>query len=224
MARSKGAISGLLLILLGIWGALIPFVGPSFDFAYTPDMTWAWTAARFWYEVLPGIVTVVGALLLLLSANRAVATLGAAAAAASGAWFVVGPILAPKLGIGALGSPIRGGGWGGILTSIALFFGLGAAILYVAATALGRLSVRGVSDVHAVERRHARRGRVAPVDDRRYEEPAAADPGGTPVYQQAPAGPPMTTRNQIPVTNHPGNGDAPAQGVPTEHRGGPGPG
>ena len=34
--RSRGALSGLLLVLLGIWGALIPFVGPYFHYAYTP--------------------------------------------------------------------------------------------------------------------------------------------------------------------------------------------
>jgi MFS family permease len=203
-----------LLILLGIWGALIPFVGPSFDFAYTPDMTWAWTAARFWYEVLPGIVTIAGAVLLLLSANRAVATLGAAAAAASGAWFIVGPVMAPKLGLGGLGSPIRGGGWGGVVTSIALFYGLGAVILYIAATALGRLSVRGLSDVQAVGRRHMRRGRVAPVDDRRYEEPAPADPRGAPGYQEAPAAPPTMTREQAPI--RPGNADLPVGAGPAE--------
>jgi hypothetical protein len=28
MARSRGAASGFLLVLLGIWGALIPFIGP----------------------------------------------------------------------------------------------------------------------------------------------------------------------------------------------------
>ena len=40
MRRSRGAFSGFLLILLGLWGALIPFVGPYFDFAYTPDKAW----------------------------------------------------------------------------------------------------------------------------------------------------------------------------------------
>ena len=40
MPRSRGAASGFLLILLGAWGALIPFVGPYFDFAFTPDTEW----------------------------------------------------------------------------------------------------------------------------------------------------------------------------------------
>ena len=48
MPRSRGAASGLLLILLGAWGALIPFIGPMFDFAFSPDQAWAWTTGRGW--------------------------------------------------------------------------------------------------------------------------------------------------------------------------------
>ena len=74
--RSRGAMSGLLLVLLGLWGALIPFVGPYFNFAYNPNTPWTWTAARGWLEVLPGAVTVLGGLLVMVSANRATALFG----------------------------------------------------------------------------------------------------------------------------------------------------
>ena len=76
IARSRGALSGFLLLALGAWGALIPFVGPYFDFAYTPDSPWVWTVGRGWLEVLPGAVAAVGGLLLLMSRNRATAMLG----------------------------------------------------------------------------------------------------------------------------------------------------
>ena len=36
MRRSRGAASGILLVLLGAWGAIIPFIGPYFHYAYTP--------------------------------------------------------------------------------------------------------------------------------------------------------------------------------------------
>src|SRR5260370_1022494 len=36
--RSRGAASGVLLMLLGAWGALVPFIGPYFGYAYTPAM------------------------------------------------------------------------------------------------------------------------------------------------------------------------------------------
>ena len=56
VVRSRGALSGFLLLLLGIWGALIPFVGPYFHYAYTPERRrGSWTSGRFWLEVLPGV-------------------------------------------------------------------------------------------------------------------------------------------------------------------------
>ncbi|EUA11920.1 hypothetical protein I546_2738 [Mycobacterium kansasii 732] len=75
-------------MILGAWGALVPFIGPRFDFAYTPGQ--AWTAARGWLEVLPGVAAAVGGLLLIISGNRAIAMLGGWLAALAGAWFVVG--------------------------------------------------------------------------------------------------------------------------------------
>jgi len=45
-AALPGRLSGVLLLILGAWGALIPFVGPHFNFAYTPDQDWAWSTAR----------------------------------------------------------------------------------------------------------------------------------------------------------------------------------
>src|SRR4029450_4119930 len=41
--RSRGALSGVVLVFLGAWGALIPFIGPYFQFAYTPGTVWVYT-------------------------------------------------------------------------------------------------------------------------------------------------------------------------------------
>lgn len=101
--RSRGAVSGILLIVLGLWGALIPFVGPYFSFSFVPDQAWTWTSGRGWLEVLPGVVTAIGGILLLFSANRAVASFGAWLAVVGGAWFIVGPTLAPVLHLGEAG-------------------------------------------------------------------------------------------------------------------------
>ena len=46
--RSRGALSGALLVLLGLWGGLIAFVGPYFHFAYTPGTAWTYTSGRLW--------------------------------------------------------------------------------------------------------------------------------------------------------------------------------
>src|ERR1700712_877885 len=103
--RTRGAASGLLLIVLGIWGALIPFVGPYFDFAYSPEQPWVWTEARGWLEVLPGAVAVVGGFLLLSSRNRATAMLGGWLGVIAGAWFVTGRAFAQVLAVGEAGGP-----------------------------------------------------------------------------------------------------------------------
>lgn len=145
--RSRGAVSGFLLVLLGLWGAFIPFVGPYFNFAYEPDTPWVWTAARGWLEVLPGVVTVAGGLLLLFSANRATALFGSWLAVVGGAWFVVGRLFATPLGLGDLGAPALTSQSGLIALELAFFTGVGSLIIALGGMALGRLSVRSLRDI-----------------------------------------------------------------------------
>ena len=90
MRRSRGAASGFLLVLLGLWGALIPFIGPYFHYAYTPDTAWTYNTARLWLEILPGAAVFLGGILLIVATGRHVALFGAVLAAAAGAWFALG--------------------------------------------------------------------------------------------------------------------------------------
>jgi hypothetical protein len=140
--RSRGAISGVLLVLLGIWGGFIPFVGPYASFGYTPDRAWAVTSGRVWLEIAPAAVTVAGGLLLLGTRVRPVAIFGAIAALLGGAWFAVGTVIAP-LWAGA--APAQGSPLGGttirMFEQISFFPGLGVVIVALAAIAAGRLSV-----------------------------------------------------------------------------------
>jgi hypothetical protein len=152
MSRSRGALSGFLLILLGAWGALIPFVGPYFDFAFTPNQVWTWTDARGWLEVLPGVVAVIGGLLLLSSRNRATAMLGGWLAVIAGAWFVIGRALAGPLGIGDIGTPVASTDTMRVWLDLTYFYGLGALIVFLGGLALGRVSVRSVRDVDWADR------------------------------------------------------------------------
>ncbi len=145
--RSRGAVSGLLIVALGVWGALAPFIGPLFDFAFTPDRPWAWTAGRGWLEVLPGLVAVFGGLLLFVSRNRATAMLGGWLAVAAGAWFVVGRAVAGPLGLGSAGRPVAENETKQVWLELTYFSGLGALIVFLAALAVGRLSVRTARDV-----------------------------------------------------------------------------
>ena len=150
--RSRGAASGLLLIVLGVWGALIPFVGPYFDFAYSPEQPWVWTEARGWLEVLPGIVAVVGGLLLLSSRNRATAMLGGWLGVIAGAWFVVGRAFAQVLAVGEVGVPAAATPAKTAAVELAFFSGVGALMVFLGAVALGRLSIRSLRDIGYAQR------------------------------------------------------------------------
>ena len=153
--RSRGAVSGLLLVLLGLWGALIPLVGPYFHYAYTPDTAWTFTAGRVWLEVVPGAAVLVGGLLVLVSASRPTAMFGAWLAAAGGAWFALGTVLSP---IWPAAATLNSGSPAGTtmlirqLEHLGFFTGLGVVIVFVAALALGRLTVVGVRDARLAGR------------------------------------------------------------------------
>ncbi len=145
--RSRGALSGVLLILLGAWGGLIPFIGPYFHYAYAPSSAWSYTSGRLWLEIVPAAGAVAGGLILLASASRLAALFGAWLAVVSGAWFAVGGLLGPIW----RGHPLSAGTpVGGTITrsveQIGFFTGLGLAVAVVAAVALGRLTVIAARD------------------------------------------------------------------------------
>ncbi|MGD9621963.1 MAG: hypothetical protein AB7G47_18835 [Mycolicibacterium sp.] len=145
--RSRGATSGFLIMVLGLWGALVPFVGPYFDFAFSPDRPWVWTAGRGWLEVLPGVVAVLGGLMMVVSRNRATAMFGTWIAVLAGAWFVMGRALAGPLGLGDVGTPVAVTGVKQSWLELSFFYGPGALIVFFGALALGRLSVRTARDI-----------------------------------------------------------------------------
>jgi len=141
MRRSVGVGSGILLVLLGLWGGLIAFIGPYFHYAYTPDTTWTYNTARLWLEILPGAAAFLGGLLLIATSSKHVAGFGAMLAAAAGAWFALGTVLSPlwnnnvQLG----GSPASTTVVMRIAEQLGIFTGLGVVIVCVAAFAFGRV-------------------------------------------------------------------------------------
>lgn len=147
VSRSRGALSGTLLILLGIWGGLIPFIGPSFHYAYTPDTSWTYTTGRLWLEILPGAAAVLGGFILLVSGLRPTAMFGAWLAAISGAWFVLGNVFAPLWTTSAPAGVAAGGTVTRLIEQIGFFSGLGVVVVFIAALALGRLTVIAARDV-----------------------------------------------------------------------------
>ena len=192
--RSRGALSGVLLVLLGAWGALIAFIGPYFHYAYSPDRTWSYNTGRLWLEILPGVAVFLGGLIALIAATRPAAVFGAWLAALGGAWFIVGRPLStlwthstPDAGYPVGGSVQR------VAENIGFFTGLGAVIVFIAAVALGRFLVIGAREAARAE-----------------QEAAATEPDATTATDEA--GQPTATRG---VWEAPPAGDTqPASGEP----------
>jgi hypothetical protein len=139
--RSRGMASGFLLALLGLWGALVPLVGPYFHYAYTPDAAWTYNTARLWLEILPGAAVFAGGVLLMISHARQTAMFGAALAAAAGAWFVCGTMLSPlwNHNVTLGGVPASATVVMKIAEQIGFFTGLGVVVIAIAAVAFGRI-------------------------------------------------------------------------------------
>jgi hypothetical protein len=193
--RSRGAVSGVLLILLGLWGGLAPFIGSYLKFGYTPDKAWAWTSGRLWLSVAPGAAALLGGLLVLAASNRTAGGIGAFLAALGGAWFVLG---APIIAVAVKSHSIsQGRPFGGTLGSLSvatkqtleqagLFTGVGVLIVFFGALALGRFAVVGVRDVELAEAQ---------------DSLTAGDPEATAMDHDM--GYPATTTGQFPVSENP---------------------
>lgn len=154
---SRGALVGILLVVLGIWGALIPLVGPYFNYEFGSDATWDLTWQRVWLDILPGAALVLGGLILIGARKRPAGVLGAWIALAGGIWFAVGPAVS-MLWHGAnsvyapIGAPLNSKNVQ-FLELLGYFYGLGALATALAGFALGRLSIVGVRDVEVAAAR-----------------------------------------------------------------------
>jgi hypothetical protein len=182
------------LVLLGLWGALIPFVGPYFDYQIGTTSTWDWSIDRFWLSVLPGAAAVLGGLIMLYSTRRSTASFGGLLALAGGLWFVVGPSVSMLWNDGAQATGAAFGDNGTrVLEWIGFYYGTGALITMFAAYGLGFLaalpvtgeavpeSERAPAPVPAPAPEHARA--EAPAETARADSPAADSPAAEPQTQ-----------------------------------------
>jgi hypothetical protein len=147
--RTHGIFGGLLVALLGIWGGIIPFVGPYFNYAYTPDKAWTYTTGRLELEILPGAGALLGGLLMMAARSRHSVLFGSVLAIASGAWFALGNVFAPLWTVaGPAGGPASTGTVMRVVEQVGFFTGLGVVIVLFAAVVAGRVTaVPGVTDV-----------------------------------------------------------------------------
>jgi hypothetical protein len=151
--RSRGALGGMLVALLGIWGGLIPFIGPYFHYAYTPDKAWTYNTGRLWLEILPGAAALLGGLIMIVARSRHTALAGAMLGIIAGAWFALGNVFAPlwttadPAGVPASTTTLMR-----VVEQVGFFTGLGIALVLIAAAAAGRLTaVPGVTAPAAVQ-------------------------------------------------------------------------
>ena len=143
LPRTTGALSGLLIILLGLWGGLIPFIGPYFHYAFGGYAKWHYTNERLWLCILPAIATILGGLAIFSAARRPSGIFGGWLALAGGIWFAVGPVVSLLWHHSGypIGAP-AGGYVRQMLEWLGYFFGLGVAISTLAAFAMGRFVSR----------------------------------------------------------------------------------
>jgi hypothetical protein len=223
--------SGLIILIAGIWGGLIPFLGPAFHFTLGPDHTWTWTTGRLWLSILPAAAAVLGGLILMGGGPRLSGRFGALMALAGGVWFVVGPDVSMLWNHGVSQAGVAHGHHTvtRMLEYLTLHSGIGvlitalAAYSLPAATAYTRGRHRVAEDaalagtgaaVGAAETRH--RDRVAAREEAGAEEPAAGAPAGEPVRE------PVTTAqggNAAPA-NDPAAGQTGGTQTATRRRGG----
>jgi hypothetical protein len=208
LPRTTGALSGLLIILLGLWGALIPLVGPYFHYAFGGYSTWHVTGERVWLNIVPGVVAVLGGWLLLTSARRVSGILGGWLAIAAGAWFVVGPVI--SLTWHKAGYPIgvpAGGHLRQAIEWLGYYFGLGVLIAVLAAFATGRFVSRPrIVEEGVVAAEGAAAGVAEHRERRRAEEAGTVAGGGAvanrePVADREPMGDREPVAEREPVAN-----------------------
>ncbi|KAB2342668.1 hypothetical protein [Actinomadura rudentiformis] len=149
--RTRGVLSGVLLVLLGLWGGLLPFVGPYADFGFAPDDPWVYDTDRLQLSIAPAIAVGLGGLIVLISANRAFAMFGAWIAVLGGAWFAVGGLVATLWDVEGVGAPLGTSEGRQLAEQLAGFTGLGVVAVFLAALALGRFAVVGVKEARLNE-------------------------------------------------------------------------
>jgi hypothetical protein len=150
----RSTVAGGVLLVLGLWGALVPFVGPSFGYGMGGVAAWTWTESHATLHLAPGVAAIVGAF-FLLRGRGASQTVGALLAMAGGIWFVIAPSLHPLwAGQGTTGmSGMGDSAASSALSALGYHYGTGVLIAIVATYTLGILG-------------HARR---APAGDVRGE-------------------------------------------------------
>jgi hypothetical protein len=147
MRRVTRALEVLGILVAGVaaWGGIVAYVGPTFNFDIgTTTRAWVWTQSHWTLSLAPAILGIVGGVMIATTGRLVLERLGAAFALIAGAWFVLGPTLAPLWqhgGITTSGSDgvtqsraIR------VLEGVGYHYGTGTVLMLLGALALGLLA------------------------------------------------------------------------------------
>jgi hypothetical protein len=152
------AIARVLIILLGAFGLIIPFIGPLFGFGMGSEPAWVVTTSRLVDHVVPGVAVILGGLMLFPHV-RASRWVGATLALLGGVWLTVAPIVLGGMPASTMsGMPGHMGGMSGspalidILRPLVYHYGTGLLIIALAVFVLGRML-----GVQAIERAETKR-------------------------------------------------------------------
>jgi hypothetical protein len=147
----------LAILILGVWAAIVPFVGPFFGYAFLNNQAWYFTYQRLYLDILPGALAFIGGALLLVSANRGTTGFGAWLVLVSGIWLVIGLTISGLWGALPGVGPALGSGTMQSLEYLGYFYGTGAIITALAGIGVGRLSMRSLADARLAHDSHISR-------------------------------------------------------------------
>lgn len=213
--RRRGSMVGLLLIVLGAWGALAPFVGPYFNFGLRPDQAWHYSDGRLYLSIIPGAVALAAGLVIIATRSRALGIVVSLAAAVAGGWFVFGtPVtqivlqktsIAPGAPLMPANPPVAVNTWV-FLEQVGVFTGVGVLIVALGAIAMGRFSMLAATDTPDDD--FDELDGAADVPDTSTTSPFTSPSGSfTPSPRPFPGEEPTQTQDPVPF----GTGEFPAQ-------------
>lgn len=137
----RARMSGLAILILGLWGGVVAFVGPYFGFSWDGGGgAWVWTESFGTIGVAGGACAAVGGL-LVLGGRRGLAFLGALLGAVGGAWLATGPLFHP-LWSSTPSAPSGSGRWLTVALELGYHAGVGVVVVGLAGYTLGAIGRR----------------------------------------------------------------------------------
>src|SRR4051794_40218641 len=136
----KAAPAATVVILLGLWAAAVPLVGPYFDFGFLTSEAWTFSEAAVTLSINPGLAAALAGF-LLIRPLRSAGGLGRLLLVLSAVWLLVGPSLYPIWSDEVL-QPQADSDWKRALLWIGYFYGVGALLALLAGYVQGLVTRR----------------------------------------------------------------------------------